>query len=154
MIQIVIQEIPIAKKRPRFFIRKNPGKGKFLGAINSQVTEEGRAMLQIQNQTNGLPMICGPVRMKLAFIMPIPKSEPKKNMFAMLKGIIKHTKKPDLDNLEKFIKDCMNGIVWKDDCQVVEVHKVKVYETEQLQPRTMIQVEEIDPCECILPFSF
>jgi len=38
-----------------------------------------------------------------------------------------HTKKPDLDNLIKLIKDACNKIIWKDDAQVVSIFAEKVY---------------------------
>jgi len=37
-----------------------------------------------------------------------------------------HTKKPDADNCLKFVKDCLNGIVWHDDAQVACVKAMKV----------------------------
>ena len=59
--------------------------------------------------------------------MPIPKSASKKKQGAMKSGEIRHTKKPDLDNCIKFVKDCLNGIAWKDDSQVVRIVAYKHY---------------------------
>ncbi len=58
----------------------------------------------------------------------------------MSSGAIKHTKRPDLDNCVKFVKDCLNGIVWWDDSQVYEVHAKKIYDE---NPRTYIIIREI-----------
>ena len=30
-----------------------------------------------------------------------------------------HAQRPDADNLEKFLNDALNGIVWNDDCQII-----------------------------------
>jgi Holliday junction resolvase RusA-like endonuclease len=38
-----------------------------------------------------------------------------------------HTQKPDLDNIEKSILDGLNGIAFKDDSQVADVSKRKVW---------------------------
>lgn len=38
-----------------------------------------------------------------------------------------HTKKPDLDNVLKSLFDSLNGIVWKDDSQVINVLASKEY---------------------------
>ena len=52
--------------------------------------------------------------MYLFFQMPEPKSMPKRD-----KGkALPHTKKPDLDNLEKAVMDAANGVVVQDDSQV------------------------------------
>ena len=69
--------------------------------------------------------------------MPIPKSlsEAKKN--AKLWGLIKHTAKPDLDNLEKFYLDCLTGIIFSDDSQVVQLSSKKLYSN---HPRTEIYI--------------
>lgn len=38
-----------------------------------------------------------------------------------------HTKRPDVDNIAKGVKDAMRGIIYKDDCQIVEAHLFKAY---------------------------
>jgi len=48
-----------------------------------------------------------------------------------------YAKRPDLDNLVKFIKDCFNSFVWHDDAQVVRISALKFY---GLVPRTEISV--------------
>ena len=50
--------------------------------------------------------------------MPIPKSTPKKLMRSMVNGVIAHTKKPDIDNLCKFVMDSLSGLLWQDDNQI------------------------------------
>ena len=57
----------------------------------------------------------------------IPKSTPKKNILPMLKGEIRPCKKPDVDNIIKVVFDALNGIAYKDDTQIFEVHAVKRY---------------------------
>lgn len=49
--------------------------------------------------------------------------------------------KPDTDNLQKMLKDCMTNLgYWKDDCLVVEEHVEKVY---RKIPGILIAIEEI-----------
>ncbi|MED4586645.1 RusA family crossover junction endodeoxyribonuclease [Brevibacillus choshinensis] len=62
---------------------------------------------------------CG---VKIRFIMPIPKSLARK-----VKPGDVHVKKPDIDNMIKGLFDGANGLIWKDDNQVVDVQAVKVY---------------------------
>jgi Holliday junction resolvase RusA-like endonuclease len=129
MIKITVLGNPIAKARPRFYRR-----GKFVGTYNAQETEEGKFMLLVKEQFNG-DLIEGPIDLWIKFFMPIPKSTSKKNRKSMNSGLIRHTKRPDLDNLVKFTKDCLNEIVWKDDSQVCRLEAWKKYDTD---PRTEI----------------
>jgi Holliday junction resolvase RusA-like endonuclease len=118
-LNIVIPGNPISKKRPRFARR-----GRFVQTYNPQESEEGKFVCLMQNQINHDPISAGtPIDLKLEFHMPFPASISKKKKES---GLF-HTKKPDLDNLIKFVKDCANGILWHDDSQVVRVEAVKCY---------------------------
>ena len=64
-------------------------------------------------------IIDGPVAVKAVFYLKRPVSLPRKVVF--------HTKKPDLDNLLKAVKDALKGICWTDDSQVVETTCRKDY---------------------------
>ena len=120
---------PIAKKRPRFARR-----GKFVSTYNPQESEEGKFICLMQNQIKHDPVPAGtPIALKLEFHMPYPASISKKKKES---GLF-HTKKPDLDNLIKFVKDCANGILWHDDSQVVRVEAVKQYRD---NPATQIYI--------------
>jgi Holliday junction resolvase RusA-like endonuclease len=68
-----------------------------------------------------------PVAVFVYISMPIPKSYPKKRREACLDGFERPLKTPDCDNVAKAFLDAMNGIVYKDDCQVVSLHVTKVY---------------------------
>lgn len=135
-----IPGVPIAKKRPRF-VRK----GSYVGTYNCQETEEGRFVLSVMDQirtkgyADALPLPSGtPVNLICAFYMPLPKSAPKRVTEAVRSGeTVWHTKTPDLDNLLKFVKDCLNGVVWADDSQVISVEAYKRYGTE---PTTKIWI--------------
>jgi len=62
----------------------------------------------------------GPLAFGLRAYLPVPKSKSKKFRAAALAGEIRPTKKPDLDNLVKNIKDVLKGAFWTDDALVVE----------------------------------
>jgi len=134
-IELIIPGKPIAKKRPRFVRR-----GKFVGTYNDQETEEGRFILEVKSQLSGYDIITGPVKLTTTFFMPIPKSTSKKKKAQMLRGEIKHSKKPDFDNLVKFVCDCLNGIIWKDDSQVYISSVLKMYSE---NPMTVITILEV-----------
>ena len=125
---ITIPGQPIAKKRPRFARR-----GTFVTTYNSQQTEEGKFICLMQNQFYGPPIPAGvPVFLTIYFHVNIPKSLPKKRL------AIGPVRKPDIDNMIKFVMDCANGIFWHDDAQVVHVEATKIYDA---NPKTIIGLE-------------
>lgn len=67
------------------------------------------------------------IKVNLIFYMPIPKSTSKKKRALMESGEIKHTKKPDLDNMCKSLTDSLNGIAYADDSLITELHIKKRY---------------------------
>ena len=83
------------------------------------------------------------VNMFVTFYMKRPKSHYRTGKYSnMLKSDAPmfHTKKPDIDNLLKFIMDCCSGIVYKDDCQVDRCSASKVYSEKGEEPRTEINI--------------
>ena len=57
----------------------------------------------------------------------MPRATPKKRVASLLGGLVRPSKRPDLDNLNKSVMDALNGIVYRDDCQVVTLNSKKVY---------------------------
>jgi len=125
---------PIAKKRPRFSRR-----GNFVTTYNSQETEEGRWLLSARGEmrNNGLNApIESPVAMSMLFLLPIPASASKKRL-REIEDSPAHTKKPDLDNLQKFALDCLNGELYRDDSQIYEITARKEYGKQALTEITV-----------------
>ena len=71
-----------------------------------------------------------PVSLYLYIRVPIPKSCTKKRLEAIQNGSEKPIKKPDASNILKSVEDGMNGVVYKDDSQIVNIHVTKVYATQ------------------------
>lgn len=69
----------------------------------------------------------GPLRVDLTAIFGIAKSWSKKKQQDALTGFIKPTKRPDLDNILKAFKDGMKGVIYRDDCQIVNGFYSKRY---------------------------
>jgi Holliday junction resolvase RusA-like endonuclease len=68
-----------------------------------------------------------PVTVAIYIRVGIPVSYTKQMKKYALEGILKPTKKPDADNVLKCFLDAMNGIVYLDDKQVVNIHLTKVF---------------------------
>ena len=71
-----------------------------------------------------------PVTLYLYIRVPIPKSCTKKRLEAIQNGSEKPIKKPDGSNILKSVEDGMNGVVYKDDSQIVNIHVTKVFSSE------------------------
>jgi Holliday junction resolvase RusA-like endonuclease len=136
-ISFSIPGVPIAKARPRFARR-----GKFVTTYNIQESQEGkfrwellRCVLPYRSGDGPLVPSGVPIGLSVIFYMPIPSGLSQKKLLAL--GF-RHIKKPDADNLLKFLKDCGNGVLWADDSQVWEVRARKIYDPE---PRTDITLQ-------------
>ena len=69
----------------------------------------------------------GSVKMTITVYMAIPKSASKKQFEAMMKGCVRPTKKPDLDNVGKSIADGLNTVAYHDDSCITTMILRKVY---------------------------
>lgn len=90
---------------------------------------------------HGVGMIQGPVYLWISFVMPRPASMMWKTKPMPAEH---HTKKPDLDNLLKSVKDAMTGVVWRDDSQVAMVEASKRIAGGDEKPGTSICVRELE----------
>ena len=133
---ITIPGVPITKLRPRF----TRFKGK-VRTYDAQCDEKETVAWQMKARMKGRQLIEQPIELAIVFHMPIPKHTSGKQRVLMLEGGVRHTKKPDGDNLEKFYWDCMNGTVYVDDRQVYKWRGEKVYSA---TPRTEITLEWVD----------
>ena len=80
--------------------------------------------------------------MRIAAFYEIPKSTSKKKRQMMLDGMIRPTKKPDMDNVVKIIADSLNKIAYRDDTQIVECKCSKYYAD---KPRVEVTISQISP---------
>lgn len=76
-----------------------------------------KELVQNPNMTRRLP-----ISLDIVFGISIPKSTSKKNRALMLSNKQKHTRYPDVDNLQKFLSDTMRQIAFADDGQVWEMY--------------------------------
>ncbi len=132
MIQIEIDGIPVNWKSHVGYGRKS---------FNPKYKERAFYQWQIRAQYNRELPIAGPVVCYYTFHMPIPASTSKVRKLQMLNGIMHPIKRPDVDNLNKFLSDCLKGIVFEDDSLIVELNSKKVYGE---RPKTIIRIEEMN----------
>lgn len=78
-----------------------------------------------QEAMDGRELIEGPVHVTATAIFATPKSWSARKRNA--RPIHWHTARPDGDNILKALADGLNGVVWKDDCQIALAKIVKQY---------------------------
>lgn len=136
-IAITIPGDPVPKARP--FVRKD---GRVFTPKKTAVFETAvrmRAMAAMK----GHKIITGGVKLLVMAYFPIPQSWSLTKRAMATAGKLRHTKRPDTDNVLKAIKDALNGIVYVDDAQVDDDHCIKKYGV----PRTEIIVEAEDEAQ-------
>lgn len=107
-------------------------------AYNPRANEKEFYQYHIKQQyEHDLPITEG-VSVLAHYFLPIPKATSQKNRIKMLDGKVNHLKRPDVDNLNKFLNDCLKGIVFKDDAQIVEITSIKSYSE---TPRTKVYID-------------
>lgn len=87
-------------------------------------------------QMLGASIIEGPVQATIRVLYPYPSSWSQKKKAAIKWKV----SRPDCDNHAKIILDALNGIVWVDDAQVVELVVQKQY---GLNAETIVTIQEI-----------
>lgn len=80
-------------------------------------------------------LLTGPVRVRLGFVLPRPKSARKSTTIT--------TKRPDVDKLARACLDAITGVVIRDDSQVVDLHATKRLALTDL-PGVRIEIEETE----------
>lgn len=123
-IHFQVEGDPKGKGRPRF-----TRAGKFTRVYTDKQTLDYEALIKFyaaeaMGSTDPLET---PVRVFLYIRHAVPQSYSKKRTEACLSGLEQPCKKPDIDNIAKTYLDAMNGVIFKDDTQVVDLHVKKVY---------------------------
>lgn len=124
MLTFHVEGEPVPKGRPKF-----TSVGGFARTYTPKKTSEYEFAVRlaaIQAMGVAEPLET-PLGVYLYIRLPIPKSHSKKRREACISGQEKPIKKPDIDNLAKSVLDGINGVVWKDDSQIVSLHVTKVY---------------------------
>jgi len=110
------------------------------GAIRFTPKKQSNWMTVIRDYAarvmDGRALLDGPVRMDCTFVYLVPTSWSKKKAAAAQWK----TTKPDKDNLEKIVKDSLNGVVFRDDAQVCAGGSEKRYGD---KPGTIIVIEAL-----------
>ncbi|ANC03982.1 endodeoxyribonuclease RusA [Pseudomonas putida] len=123
-VQFVVPGDPVGKGRPRV---STIGGHARMFTPKKTASYEGLIAVVGDRAMAGRPPIECPVMVEMRIVLPVPASKTKKFKAQALAGEIFPAKKPDMDNVVKAIFDGLNGIVWRDDVQVVDAIVRKRY---------------------------
>jgi Holliday junction resolvase RusA-like endonuclease len=128
-LKIVIPGEPCAQGRPRFSTH-----GGFVKAYDPAKSRNYKAFVKYvathEATKQGWLYTELPLSMSVIAYMTIPKSKSKKFRKAAMEGEERPTKKPDLSNIVKGVEDALNGVLYKDDSQIVNLAMEKYYSEE------------------------
>ena len=127
--------IPAPQGSMRAFMR--PGARFPVVTADNPKTKPWRASVAYtaSQECTGAP-IEGAVAVGLTFLMPRPKSAPKR--------VTEPTKKPDLDKLVRAVFDALKGITWHDDAQVTSLIASKQFQVSS-STGCWVTIQEIAP---------
>jgi Holliday junction resolvase RusA-like endonuclease len=128
---------PVGKGRPRI---GRVGAHARMFTPEKTVSYEGLVGWTAAQAMAGRSLLLGPVGVAMHIGLDVPASWSKVKQAKALIGQIHPATKPDMDNVVKAIFDALNGVVWKDDVQVVSLSVGKQYAE---APGVFVEVREI-----------
>ena len=135
MIKFTVYGEPVAQGRPRFNTESgrayDPAKSRNYKSIGRDAALEVRPVVPLDK----------PLDVTIKIFKSIPKSFSKKKAVMAQNRAIRPTTKPDVSNVCKGIEDALNGLIWKDDSQIVNLLVKKFYSD---TPRVEIEIEELE----------
>jgi Holliday junction resolvase RusA-like endonuclease len=136
-VSIYLPGIPRGKGAPRSRIIHTPA-GSRLIAFQDSETRSYEAQLKFASMAAmaGKPVLDCALRCRVTAMFPVPQSKSSRWKADALAGRIRHTTKPDIDNVHKCV-DALKSIVFRDDSLFVESITRKFYSE---KPGLLIEV--------------
>lgn len=112
----VISGDPIPLQRPRSNVRGRPW--------DPQKIEKNNWIAQIELQHEDMPMYTSAIIFEVTFNFRVPEIHKKIKTDLIGKP---HIYRPDLSNLVKFVEDCAQAVLYRDDCIIADIRARKIY---------------------------
>ena len=135
--KLVFEIEPVEQARPR---ATRMGRGIRLYDPKKVSVYKKQLAMMCKFQYKQAPLT-GPLMVELNFFRHIQSSISKKERELRLSGIHRPVVKPDTDNYIKSTLDGLNGLLWEDDNQIVDLVAHKYYSD---KPRVEIEVTKLD----------
>jgi len=116
------------------------GNRQFIGNSDKSITYKNILKTLVMAEMYQKERIDGMVKVNILFRYKLPQSASKEDRDRVESGMaIRKATKPDVDNILKQLLDAMNGIVYTDDSQIVEIKASKWYSKKD---EVIITIEE------------
>ena len=135
--KLVFEIEPVEQARPR---ATRMGRGIRLYDPKKVSVYKKQLAMMCKFQYKQAPLT-GPLMVELNFFRHIQSSISKKERALRLSGSHRPVVKPDTDNYIKSTLDGLNGLLWEDDNQIVDLVAHKYYSD---KPRVEIEVTKLD----------
>ena len=111
-----VSGLPVPQGSSRAFVVK----GRPVITSAAKGLAQWRQIVSLRAQEVAKELFDGPVSIDLTFLLPKPKSSPKRRR-------VYATKRPDLDKLVRSVLDSVTHVLIEDDSQVVQITAIKDY---------------------------
>ena len=132
--RLVFEIDPVAQARPRA-VRMGRG----VRMYDPKKTADFKKQLHLLALAKHVVPLQEALSVEIWFYRQIQTSISKKERLRRTTGQVRPTVKPDTDNYIKSTLDALNGILWRDDAQIVDLTAHKFYSD---NPRIEIELEE------------
>lgn len=134
MARYIFNISPVAQARPR---ATRMGRG--IRLYDPKKTADFKKDLRAMARGLDVEPLQDALSVEIWFYRAVQKSISKKEHLRRTTGHVRPTVKPDTDNYIKSTLDALNGILWRDDTQIVDLTAHKFYSD---NPRIEIELEE------------
>ena len=142
-----VDAVPVAQPRQRQRVVTVGGRAMAMNytptkdKVNVYKAALQAAACQAMSNSGRALKIDQPLRVDLCFLLPRPK---KLLTLKLANQLIPYSRKPDVDNFIKSTLDALNGIIWVDDSQVVEIGARKFYAPQDVGVGVTIEIWEVN----------
>jgi len=131
-IEFFVPGIPVAKGSHRAFVIPGTNRAVVTGTNPAKAKPWASSITTLAVKYKPPQPWDGPIHLNATFYLPPPKSLPKTTPSWPIK-------KPDADKLLRFLKDCLTGVFYHDDAQVISVTLAKHY---SVVPGVLVEVTQ------------
>jgi Holliday junction resolvase RusA-like endonuclease len=150
---VIIVELPgepRGKGRPRSRIAKGKAGQQFVAVYTDAKTRAFEKALAWAGKAamGARQPLLGPLAVTVEAVFGVPRSWSRPKRDSALAGVLRPTGAPDADNCGKIALDGLNGVLWGDDSQIVDLHITKRYGEE---PMLRVEIAPIGPPLAVNP---